>query len=202
MGGLYAPGVGTLHHAHPLIASELPIQQSIAHIHRIHLSGACAQQHIGKTAGGAANIHAHPILGVNMKHLHRFIQLMAAPAYKGIPLAAHRKLVRLLNHSGGLIRLLLKDIHPAFHDQRPGQIKIFREPALHHRLIQPNSAHCARPLLSKIAWATCSGVSPHCFSCHSRLPCSTKRSGTPRFNTGHRTLAAARTSNTMDPKPP
>ena len=76
-------GIGPLHHCHPGIIPDLPVQLPVPHINGIYMGCTALKQHIGKAAGGGAQVHGHTAPGIHPKDLQGFLQFQRPAADKG-----------------------------------------------------------------------------------------------------------------------
>ena len=112
--------IGTFHHHHTRIRTDLPIQLTIAHINSKHLTGALLQQAIGKAAGGCTGIAADIAFGLDAKVTQGFLQFQSASADIGTYGTPDLDFNSLFKGSACLVGFLAVDIHRAAHNNRLG----------------------------------------------------------------------------------
>ena len=130
-------GVGPLHAHHLGVGAQAVVQLVIPHIHRIDLLRPVLEHTVGKSAGGGPNVGAYRAVQRNGPELHGLFQLQPAPAHIGQGSAADLYRPRLCHRSARLVHPLPIYKHLSGHDDRLGLLAALRQPALHHRHIQP-----------------------------------------------------------------
>ncbi len=99
----------------------------MADIDGIHFCCTIRQQHIGKPAGRAADIHRDGAVHLQLEMLDCVRELHAAARHPGMFLAAHRDFVIFGKFRACFIELLLTMIDEARHNQRLRLGARFRE---------------------------------------------------------------------------
>ena len=145
------PRVGALHDGNARVVAQPPVQLAVAHVDGVDVLCPVAQQHVGKAAGGRADVHGDRAGNVRPKGGNGFFQLMAAPAGELVLFAPHMQRRVLLHLLGGFQHLLFPHVYLPGHDQGLGLFPAFR----HAPDGQPN----VRPLLHPFtAFFTCSAM--------------------------------------------
>ena len=164
--GRQRAGVGTFHYSDTLILPQLPIQLAITHIDGVHMRRAVAQQHVGKAAGGSADIHSNHACHIRAEHRNRTLNLVPAPAGQGVHFTAQDQLLIVLHGFRSLEHLLFADVNLPSHNQRLRLFAAGRNAAAYQRAVYPRFHALLSLLHCAMRRATLSASSPCARSCN------------------------------------
>ena len=125
-----------LHGDDSRIGGQRRAELTRAHVHRVDLPRAAAQQHVGEAAGGRANVHADQLRGIRAEHPQRLFQLQAAAADVGVIRAQQLDGVGLRDFRRGLGAGPAVDGHQPGANERLRALPAGAEPAGGQRHIQ------------------------------------------------------------------
>ena len=192
------PRVGTLQTHHAPVAAQLPVQLSVAHIHRVDLRCAVLQHAVREASGGRADIGADLALQRNGKRLHGLFQLQSAPAHIPQRVTTHLHAGVLRHRRTGLVRPLAVHKHQPRHNGSLCLLAALTESALCQEHVQ--SRFFAHLSTSRTACAMPSASSPStCRSC-AVLPCA--GSASPAFRSAYLSIPAPRSNSSAPNRSP
>ncbi len=137
--------VGTLHTDYPGIIAQLPIQLTVADIHRIDLDRPILQHAVRKPSGGASHIHANLPCQAQSELFYRLGQLQTSPTDIGKRIPLDRNGYRICKGGARFILPLSLYQHLACHDNGFGLLPGGCQISLHQHNIQtflPSAFFC------------------------------------------------------------